>query len=210
MRARRQARTRAAIVAAAIELFSENGYDSVTVNDIAARADVGRTTFFRYFKDKSDVLFADDAELGEILVSAAEQAARANPFADGDPLVYGLVLARAGIRAVTARVAEYGDLGTVYDRLISGHDGLLGRSLVKHQQYMADLAAVLRRHRVPAQTAVLAAQVALACYRAAQTAAGSAPHRLVATLDDAFDRLLTLGAAPAAQGSRRRVSLFES
>ena len=38
------------IIKAADELFAAEGFDNVSVSDIAERADVGRTTFFRYFR----------------------------------------------------------------------------------------------------------------------------------------------------------------
>lgn len=44
---------RARLYDAAVELFSERGYSSVTVEDICARADVGRATFFRLYRSKS-------------------------------------------------------------------------------------------------------------------------------------------------------------
>ncbi|MEU4227630.1 TetR family transcriptional regulator [Nonomuraea sp. NPDC026600] len=44
---------------AAVALFDENGYDSTTVDDIAARAGVSRSTFFRYYRSKEDAIFPD-------------------------------------------------------------------------------------------------------------------------------------------------------
>jgi AcrR family transcriptional regulator len=41
---------------AALELLSERGYSAVTVEDICARADVGRATFFRLYGTKSGLL----------------------------------------------------------------------------------------------------------------------------------------------------------
>jgi hypothetical protein len=35
-----------------------HGFDKVSVSDIAERAEVGGTTFFRYFGDKQEVVFA--------------------------------------------------------------------------------------------------------------------------------------------------------
>jgi len=48
---------------AAVELFVERGYDEVTVSDITARAGLTRRSFFRYFPDKREVLFAGSSQL---------------------------------------------------------------------------------------------------------------------------------------------------
>jgi AcrR family transcriptional regulator len=44
---------------AAFALFDEQGYERVTVDEIAERAGLGRTTFFRYYRAKEDVVFPD-------------------------------------------------------------------------------------------------------------------------------------------------------
>ncbi|GAA2211732.1 TetR family transcriptional regulator [Nonomuraea monospora] len=52
---------------AAVALFDEKGYDATTVDDIAARAGVSRSTFFRYHRSKEDAIFPDhDALLDRI------------------------------------------------------------------------------------------------------------------------------------------------
>jgi AcrR family transcriptional regulator len=69
-RERRVADTRAALVAAAKELFHQKGFTETTVDEIAERADVAQRTFFRYFPSKEAVLFAEFEELHERLLSA--------------------------------------------------------------------------------------------------------------------------------------------
>src|SRR5436189_286777 len=46
------------LVRAALDLFSEHSYDSTTIAQIAERAGLTKTTFFRHFPDKREVLFA--------------------------------------------------------------------------------------------------------------------------------------------------------
>lgn len=62
LREQHKARTRAAIRSAAMELFSQQGYAGTTVEEIAARAQVSHTTFFRYFQSKEQVVIADDLD----------------------------------------------------------------------------------------------------------------------------------------------------
>src|ERR1700712_815456 len=52
---------------AAMELYVERGFDQVTVADIAERAGLTERTFFRYFADKREVLFAGSSALQDRL-----------------------------------------------------------------------------------------------------------------------------------------------
>jgi len=61
------------LVLAALDLFAERGYEQTTVVDIAERAGVTKSTFFRHFRDKREVLFGRDA-LSDVLVEAIETA----------------------------------------------------------------------------------------------------------------------------------------
>lgn len=54
-----RAEVRRELVAAAVRLFHERGYEITTVDDIAAAAGVGRRTFFRYFRSKEDAISPD-------------------------------------------------------------------------------------------------------------------------------------------------------
>jgi Transcriptional regulator len=55
------------LVDAAFDLFDERGYEQTTVDDIAERAGVGRTTFFRHYRSKEHVIFPDHDRLLEAI-----------------------------------------------------------------------------------------------------------------------------------------------
>jgi AcrR family transcriptional regulator len=72
-RDRKRLETRNALAAVALELFAERGFDAVTVNDIADRADVDPSTFYRHFGSKEAVIFSESVD-GEGRLSDAVRA----------------------------------------------------------------------------------------------------------------------------------------
>ena len=72
-RSRKRLAMRQGISNAATRLFLERGFDRVTVDEIAAAADVGRMTVFNHFPRKEDMFFDRDEEAGEILRGALRQ-----------------------------------------------------------------------------------------------------------------------------------------
>ncbi|MER7779645.1 helix-turn-helix domain-containing protein [Streptomyces sp. NPDC096191] len=62
------------LVVAAVDLFTEQGYDATTVAQIAERAGVTKSTFFRYFPDKRELLVAGQETLGRLLTEGITEA----------------------------------------------------------------------------------------------------------------------------------------
>jgi AcrR family transcriptional regulator len=94
LRERKKARTRAELQRHALRLFRDRGYAATTVDDIAAAAEVSRSTFFRYFPTKEDVVLFDDVD-----PLMAEAFAEQPP---GTPLLPAL---RAALRTAFGRLS---------------------------------------------------------------------------------------------------------
>ena len=62
------------LVVAAVDLFTEQGYDATTVAQIAERAGVTKSTFFRYFPDKRELLAAGQETLSRLLAEGIAEA----------------------------------------------------------------------------------------------------------------------------------------
>lgn len=79
LRARKKQRTRDALVRVALELFTTQGYERTTVDEIADAVEVSQRTFFRYFASKEEVAFA----LQEILEAHYAVVLRGRPAEEG-------------------------------------------------------------------------------------------------------------------------------
>ena len=71
--------TRSSIEEAALQLFTERGYDKTDVAAIAERAGVSRRTFFRHFRSKSEVVFGDEQGVPEQLRTTIAAEPRTSP-----------------------------------------------------------------------------------------------------------------------------------
>lgn len=70
LRERTRAAMRAEVAEIAFRLFTEQGFDQTTVEQIAAEAGLSRTTFFRYFGTKEEVVLGKMAEVGREVAAA--------------------------------------------------------------------------------------------------------------------------------------------
>jgi AcrR family transcriptional regulator len=63
---RRIQKTRRLLQDSLIELVSEKGFESVTIQDIVDRANVGRSTFYTHFQDKNELLQSCFDQIGKL------------------------------------------------------------------------------------------------------------------------------------------------
>lgn len=172
---------------AAVELFAERGYEQTTVADIAARAGLTARTFFRYFTDKREVLFAGSAGLQDLLVRAiADAPADASPMAAVTVALDAVAVALGGRR----------DYSRQRQALIAAHPELQERELIKMASLSAASAAALRVRGVPADDAELAAEAGIAVFRVAfERWVGAAGHSdLREVMQASLDQLAALTA----------------
>lgn len=80
LRERKKARTRAALIEAALRLYRERGFEGVTVAEIARGADVSTRTFFGYFETKEDVFLGPGDNRLERLVEAIRERRPGEPI----------------------------------------------------------------------------------------------------------------------------------
>jgi AcrR family transcriptional regulator len=148
------------LVNAAVDLFTEQGYDATTVNEIAERAGLTKTTFFRHFSDKREVLFAAGEQAhGRVLADAIAAAPDA---------ATPLQAVAAALDALTANFQEERrEFSARLLAIIADNGELQERAVFKRVSFAAAIADALRKRGVPDPTASLAAELgARAFYQA--------------------------------------------
>lgn len=108
----------------ALRLYAERGYEATTVDDIAEAAGISRRTFFRQFRSKEDVVFADHEE----------QLARAQAYLDaaqGDP--WDAV--REAVVGIFERFTETRELAARRYRVVRQASALRDREIVTVFRY---------------------------------------------------------------------------
>ena len=147
------------IEAAALELFAERGFESVTVSEIAARADLTERTFFRHFADKREVLFGGQSELLEFMAQAIVAAPKT--VAPLDAVV------NAFARVADEVIEERRALLEKRNAVIGAVEGLRERELLKLAALSQTIAQALQSRGVAALAASLAAEAGVTVFKVA-------------------------------------------
>lgn len=185
MRERKRVETIRRITDAGVRLFTERGYESTTLEAIAAEAGISRRTFFHYFKSKDDILLSLQKGLGERVAEAlARQPAQQGPL-------------DATRRAIMEVVAPFTSEALIaLDRLMRSSEAVQARKQASYIQDEALLFSALR-NRWPAENEMdlrLVAMLAIGASRLSVDAwskeGGKRP--LGEFLKETFDALATV------------------
>ncbi|WP_426502393.1 TetR/AcrR family transcriptional regulator [Dactylosporangium sp. McL0621] len=182
--ARWQPETTQRLVVAAVDLFTEQGYDATTVAQIAERAGVTKSTFFRHFADKRELLVAGQETLSRLLAEGiAEAPVSASP----------LEAVGAGLeRASNAMGPANRELGPRLKAAVAASTELQERDALKSVGLAAAMSAALIARGVPDPIAQLAAEMGVLAFKRGYAhwsegdrddAGGLAPHALAALQD---------------------------
>lgn len=145
------------LVAAAVDLFTEQGYDATTVAQIAERAGVTKSTFFRHFSDKRELLVAGQETLSRLLAEGiAEAPGEAGP----------LQAVAAGLeRASTAMGPANRELGARLKAAVAANTELQERDALKSVGLAAAMTEALVARGVPEPTAQLAGELGVLAFK---------------------------------------------
>jgi AcrR family transcriptional regulator len=142
LRERKKEQTRRSIAETAWRLFTERGYDRVSVAEIAREAQVAEATVFNYFPTKEDLFYSRLEAFGDELVEAIAT----RPAGEPALAAFGRFLLDSG---GWLRQAEAGDTAALdrlrtVNRLIAASPALLAReqlAIARSTRALADLLA---------------------------------------------------------------------
>lgn len=143
---------------AALELFTERGFDQTTTAEIAARAGLTERTFFRHFADKREVLFGGAVHLQESLVRGV---------AGAPPDATPMAAVAAGLDAIAPMLQDRGEHAFARRAVIAANPELQERELIKLATLAAAVAGALRERGIPETAAKLAAEAGVAVFKVA-------------------------------------------
>jgi AcrR family transcriptional regulator len=145
------------MVLAAVDLFTEQGYDATTVAQIAERAGVTKSTFFRHFPDKRELLVAGQEALSRLLTEGiAEAPETASPL---EAVAAGLE------RASSAMGPMNRELGPRLKAAIAASAELQERDALKSVGLAAAMTNALVARGVPDAIAHLAGEMGVLAFK---------------------------------------------
>lgn len=145
------------LVVAAVDLFTEQGYDATTVAQITERAGVTKSTFFRHFPDKRELLVAGQEALSRLLAEGIlGAAAGATPL---EAVAAGLERASSEMGPVNR------ELGPRLKAAIAASAELQERDALKSLSLAAAMTAALIARGVPDTTAHLASEMGVLAFK---------------------------------------------
>ena len=136
---------------AALDQFAERGYENTTVIDIAQRAGLTKSSFFRHFQDKREVLFGDGTMSGLLAEAIAAAPATATPLE-----AVAHALDAAGREAFTPARREFSARRRA---VIAANPELQEREALKGLGLTAAMTGALKRRGVPDLTSRVAAEL---------------------------------------------------
>jgi AcrR family transcriptional regulator len=157
LRERKRQQTRERLTRAAMALFLERGFETTTLDDIAAAAEISRRSFFHYFDSKEDVVFAWHEEITAALVAAIT----------ARPANESMLAAAENAISAIARQIEPGET-IAMARLKRDNPALRARDQVKYEQLERALAEALGKragHKTEKLRARLVAMIATGAMR---------------------------------------------
>ena len=146
-----QPNARERLALAALELFAERGYENTTVIDIARRAGLTKSTFFRHFQDKREVLFGDGTMTGWVVEAIAAAPPTATPLE-----AVARALDAVGREAFTPARREFSARRRA---VIAANSELREREALKGLGLTASMAGALSQRGVPDLTSRVAAEL---------------------------------------------------
>ncbi|HME01692.1 MAG TPA: TetR family transcriptional regulator [Solirubrobacteraceae bacterium] len=143
---------------AAMELYSERGFEQTTVADIAERAGLTERTFFRHFADKREVLFLGAGPLQELLVNA---------LVDAPASLAPIDAVATALETAGPMFLEHREFSRQRQSIIMANAELRERELIKLASLASAIADTLRRRGVGEPAANLTAEAGIAVFKIA-------------------------------------------
>jgi hypothetical protein len=182
LRQRKKQQTREALIDCAVDLFEQQGYDTTTIEEIAAAANVSPRTFFRYFDSKMELIRAPKPDHDTL-----EELVGARPASEGPVTAIHRVIGE-----MVGRELLGDDRSVRLMRVMLTTPSLRAAAMEHFQEHQAELARACARRLGVGEDELRPQVVAAAVGTTIWTVVdrwvdqGAATESLMPMLDDAF------------------------